>query len=69
MKLVIAVVAALFLATSADHPSVDWPFWGGDTGSAHYSALTDINTGNVSQLRQAWVWKTARGPECSRILP
>ena len=36
----------------------DWAFWGGDQGGAHYSTLTDINTGNVSQLRQAWVWKT-----------
>ncbi len=37
---------------------VDWAFWGGDPGGAHYSTLADINTGNVAQLRQAWVWKT-----------
>jgi quinoprotein glucose dehydrogenase len=37
---------------------MDWPVWGGDPGSTHYSELADINTGNVSQLKQAWVWKT-----------
>jgi len=48
---------AFFLCTSADRAPVDWAFWGGDPGGAHYSVLTDINTGNVAGLRQAWVWK------------
>ena len=49
---------AFFFCTSADRAPVDWAFWGGDPGGAHYSALADINTGNVAGLRQAWVWKT-----------
>ena len=32
----------------------DWISVGGDIGQKHYSALTQINKGNVSQLRQAW---------------
>jgi quinoprotein glucose dehydrogenase len=48
----------LFVCTSADRAPVDWAYWGGDPGGTHYSALTDVNTGNVSGLRQAWVWKT-----------
>ena len=43
---------------SADRAPVDWAFWGGDPGGAHYSPLADINAGNVAGLRQAWVWKT-----------
>jgi quinoprotein glucose dehydrogenase len=50
--------AAVFVGISADRAPVDWAFWGGDPGSAHYSTLADIHTGNVSQLRQSWVWKT-----------
>ena len=50
--------AGLFLCVSAQRPPVDWAFWGGDPGGAHYSTLSDINAGNVSRLRQAWVWKT-----------
>lgn len=37
---------------------VEWPFYGGDQGGAKYSTLTDINAQNVSQLREAWTWKT-----------
>jgi quinoprotein glucose dehydrogenase len=51
-------LAALFLCMSADRAPVDWTFWGGDQGGAHYSTLADINTSNVSKLRQVWTWKT-----------
>jgi quinoprotein glucose dehydrogenase len=37
---------------------VEWPFYGDDQGGAKYSKLTDINTGNVSNLHVAWTWKT-----------
>ena len=58
LTLAAAGLAATFMMISADRAPVDWPFWGGDPGSAHYSKLADINTGNVAQLRQAWLWKT-----------
>ena len=51
-------VIAFLVCTSADRAPVDWAFWGGDPGGAHYSTLADINTANVSGLRQAWVWQT-----------
>jgi len=51
-------LALLLLTLAADRAPVDWPFWGGDPGSTHYSKLADINTGNVSKLHQAWTWKT-----------
>jgi quinoprotein glucose dehydrogenase len=50
-------IIAFFFCTSADRAPVDWAFWGGDPGGAHYSPLADINAGNVAGLRQAWVWK------------
>ncbi len=53
---------AFLLCTSADRAPVDWAFWGGDSGGAHYSALADINASNVSGLRQAWLWKTGETP-------
>jgi quinoprotein glucose dehydrogenase len=58
LPLTIASLAATFIMISADRAPVEWLFWGGDPGSAHYSKLADINSGNVAQLRQAWVWKT-----------
>jgi quinoprotein glucose dehydrogenase len=51
-----------FAGFSAERPPVDWPVWGGDLGSTHYAALADINTKNVSQLKEAWVWKTGETP-------
>src|SRR5580692_4021663 len=53
-----AAFAAMLIGISADRAPVDWAFWGGDPGSAHYSKLADINTGNIMHLRQAWAWKT-----------
>jgi quinoprotein glucose dehydrogenase len=51
-------MAAVSVAQSSKTSQVDWPFYGGDQGGAKYSKLTDVNTGNVSHLHQAWAWKT-----------
>jgi quinoprotein glucose dehydrogenase len=37
--------------------AVEWTHYGGDPGGTRHSTLTDINGGNVRQLRQAWQWK------------
>ena len=54
----IAVAAAALVCIGADRGPSDWAFWGGDPGQTHYSALTTINTSNVSGLKPAWTWKT-----------
>ena len=36
--------------------ATEWKDWGGDAARMHYSALNQINAGNVSQLKPAWVW-------------
>ena len=57
-----AAAAAILTGISAERGPVDWAFWGGDPGSAHYSTLTEINTANVSRMREAWAWKAGETP-------
>ncbi len=63
----LALIIALGLAcagiitTFASPRSVsvdDWPYYGHDPGGMRYSPLTQINRGNVSQLKIAWVFHT-----------
>jgi quinoprotein glucose dehydrogenase len=42
----------------AQLPTVEWPAYGGDAGGSRYSALTEINRGNVATLRVAWTYRT-----------
>ncbi|MEP6549159.1 MAG: PQQ-binding-like beta-propeller repeat protein [Gammaproteobacteria bacterium] len=64
-----AILAPLMLAAAAGiaraqtpAEEVDWPAYGGAPGAANYSALSDINTANVTQLRLAWQWQTGEAP-------
>jgi quinoprotein glucose dehydrogenase len=34
----------------------EWPYYGGDAGSTKYSALDQINAGNIKDLRITWTW-------------
>ena len=36
----------------------DWPYYGHDAGGMRFSPLTQINRGNVAQLRVAWTFHT-----------
>jgi quinoprotein glucose dehydrogenase len=36
----------------------EWRTHGGDPGHTQYSPLTQVNTGNVERLRQAWIYRT-----------
>jgi quinoprotein glucose dehydrogenase len=60
---------ALLLGWAAADPGHDWPVYGGDHASSHYSPLDQINRGNVQRLRVAWVYHTgdARAPNRSEI--
>jgi quinoprotein glucose dehydrogenase len=42
---------------------MDWPMYVHDAGATRYSPLTQINTGNVSKLTQAWTFNTKPTPE------
>jgi len=40
----------------------EWPHYGSDAGESHYSALDQINRGNVAKLKVAWEWQTGEVP-------
>src|SRR5580765_4259327 len=46
----------------------DWPIYGG-AGQTRYSALKQVNTGNVAKLKVAWTYDTDDGPNASQTHP
>jgi quinoprotein glucose dehydrogenase len=55
----ILLTSVLALPTVNGQPAgqVEWLYYGSDQGGTKYSALADINAGNVQRLRLAWQWK------------
>ena len=54
-----AISLLMFLVSAqcvASIPNSDWPVYGGDSGSMHYSPLTQITPDNVKNLSKAWVY-------------
>jgi quinoprotein glucose dehydrogenase len=49
-------------AKTAAVPPGDWPMYSRDLTSTRYSPLTQINTSNVANLKQAWTWRPAAPP-------
>lgn len=45
----------------AKYPATDWPVYGGTSKGDRYSALKQINRGNVSQLQVAWSYDANDG--------
>ena len=74
-RLAVLLLLAAFAADASAQPEdaatprVEWPAWGGDPGSMHYSALTRINRDNVAGLKLAWEWDTGEGPLRGPRLP
>lgn len=60
MKASFAIVLLSGVATSfaADPGDRDWPMYGGDAAKTRHSPLTQINRGNVADLRLAWQYDT-----------
>ena len=44
------------LACAFRYLATDWPTYGHDPGSTHYSPLKQIDTTNVSKLTRAWTF-------------
>ena len=56
---IVASLLLVALAISARAAaSADWATYLGDRGNSHYSALKQINTRNVSQLKVAWTYQS-----------
>ncbi len=53
-----AVVVAVLALPTAAIGQRDWMHAGQDPGGSKFSALQQINTSNVGQLRRAWVFRT-----------
>src|SRR5713226_2909412 len=53
MKIFATVLLAVVAAPGV-YCQTDWPAYGGDQSGQRYSALTQINTKNVSKLKLAW---------------
>src|SRR5580698_10652109 len=62
--------AAAGAPPAGKHASVDWPVYGGQVAGDHYSALSQINSKNVSQLQVAWTFDTCErgGMQTSPII-
>src|SRR2546425_8162149 len=59
----LAAIALLCLgcagALRGDGPRSDeWPTYGNDPGGTRYSALAQVDRGNVTSLRVAWTYRT-----------
>ncbi len=48
------------------YSSGDWPAYGNDAGGTRSSPLTQIDRGNVGQLRVAWLYRTGEADDTSR---
>jgi len=46
------------MAVMGQAPDAAWPFYGCDAGGTRYVPLTQINAGNVQQLKVAWTYRT-----------
>jgi quinoprotein glucose dehydrogenase len=53
-----SMACLLFLALQVPNPNTEWPEYLGGPERNHYSALSQINTQNVPQLKPAWEYHT-----------
>jgi quinoprotein glucose dehydrogenase len=53
-----AAAAQVSVPQSSDGGFADWPYYSSDPGGNRYSALTQINRTNVTQLKIAWEYHT-----------
>lgn len=61
----LALPAALLFGAQTAAAQSDWPMFGHDDGSTRFSPLEQINTKNVAQLQQAWVYHLSRATPAS----
>ena len=62
--LLIALLWATPVLAQSGVSNGEWPAYAADGGSTKYSALSQIDRGNVAGLEVAWRWQAANfGPE------
>ena len=63
------LAVATALAQQAGPTRADWPHYGGSQYSWRYSALAQINTGNIKSLTPAWMFQTGDYAENLQATP
>src|ERR1700691_1497332 len=70
MLLLVLALPSLFAQTSPDGAThADWPHYGGTQLSWRYSALDQVNAGNVQNLKPAWIFQTGDYAENLQATP
>lgn len=54
------LLPAVVVSQTKRDPSWDWPMWAHDLKGTKFSSLKQINTSNVAQLKQAWMYRFNR---------
>jgi glucose dehydrogenase len=49
----LSIALGLALGTAASAQAQNWPVYGGDSGNTRFSQSTQVNTGNVRNLKVA----------------
>ncbi|MEO6802552.1 MAG: hypothetical protein ABI197_04810 [Granulicella sp.] len=62
------IICLTFSVAGLAQRQTDWPLYGHDSGSTRFSSLSDINTGNASELKRAWTYSMVP-PQALRALP
>jgi quinoprotein glucose dehydrogenase len=58
LSLAFVLLLAAQAAAQSGAPNGEWPAYGGDLGSTKYSALDQIDAGNVDRVGVAWQWSS-----------
>jgi quinoprotein glucose dehydrogenase len=57
-----ATLVPVLAQTPKSNPAADWPMYNHDFAGTRYSALTQISSGNVSNLKLAWTYRLGSAP-------
>ena len=57
-----AALVPLLAQRPKSNPAADWPMYNHDLAGTRYSALTQIDSGNVSNLKLAWTYRLGSAP-------
>lgn len=66
-RYLLIVSTFLLSCSSKNKPHRTWEVYGGGKENIHYSALTELDTSNVSQLKVAWAYHTGDSAERTQI--
>ena len=57
-----AALVPTLAQTPKPNTAADWPMYNRDLGGTRYSPLTQVNAGNVSNMKIAWTYRLSNAP-------